>query len=113
MKFFTLLSIIFISTFALCQRPNLETGTYYCSEDFSAVVSKSNNKYVFTFKTILVVHYAEKFYNDQLGILVLYNSLNDDELKINVNSKSFRVWSASADLGGWIPYELNEWYHRN
>jgi hypothetical protein len=115
MKYFTLLLLIFISSFALSQRPNLEIGTYYFSEDFSAIVSKSNNKYVFTLVSSIGmrIRYSETFFNDQLGILVVYNSENDDQLKINVNARSFRIWSGSFDWGGWIPYELKSWYHKN
>jgi hypothetical protein len=119
MKHFTFLTIILISSFSLCQRPNLETGSYYYSEDYSAIISKRNNKYIFTLESTVGTRatYSETYFNDQLDILVVYNSDNDDQLKINVNARSFRVWSGSEDWGGWVPYmrpyALKEWYHKN
>jgi hypothetical protein len=119
MKFFLAISVVCIYSFSFSQRPNLETGTYYFSEDYSAIISKRNNKYVFTLESTIgtSASYSETYFNDQLDILVVYNSENDDQLKINVNTRSFRVWSGSYDWGGWVPYmrpyALKEWYHKN
>jgi hypothetical protein len=111
MKFFLAISVVWIYSFSFSQRPKLAVGNYNF-ENFKAVVKVSNNKYVFTFITDwgMRVNYRETYFNDQLDILVVYNSEYDDQLKINVNAQSFRVWDGSYNWGVDYPYSWKEWY---
>ena len=111
MKIILTLFLVSIFSFLFSQRPKLELGNY-SFDYFNAVVSKVNNKYVFTFTTDWGAResYKETYFNPKLDILVVYNSKNDDQLKINVNAQSFRVWDGSKDWYADFPYVWKEWY---
>jgi hypothetical protein len=91
----------------------LAEGNYSC-DTYEAVVSKINNKYVFTFITDwgARIKYQETYFNPELDILVVYNTGNDDQLKINVNAQSFRVWDGSYNWGIDYPYIWKKWYQK-
>jgi hypothetical protein len=114
-NYFLIIYFIISVSYSFSQRPKLETGKYLFG-NYVAYVSKNNSsKYTITFETDwgLRVRYIENFFNSQLDILVVYNSEYDDQLKINVSSRSFRVWDGSYNWGVDYPYSWKEWYRKN
>ena len=111
MKIILTFFLVCIFSVSFSQRPKLAVGNY-SFEYFKALVKISNNKYVFTFITDwgARVEYRETYFNSELDIMVLYNSSDDDQLKINVNAQSFRVWDCSKNWYADFPYVWKEWY---
>jgi hypothetical protein len=111
MKIILTLFLLGVFSFSFSQRPKLAVGNY-SFDNFKTVVKISNNKYVFTFITDwgMRVEYRETYFNNQLDIMVVYNSEYDDQLKINVNAQSFRVWDGSFNWAADYPYAWKAWY---
>ena len=99
MKIILTFFLVCIFSVSFSQRPKLAVGNY-------------SFEYVFTFITDwgARVEYRETYFNSELDIMVLYNSSDDDQLKINVNAQSFRVWDCSKNWYADFPYVWKEWY---